>query len=77
MGVWVGIRLKNIFGTYVCRLLIFVLEVQPYLFVSNSAPFGVFYALFGSCRAVLGVPIKFKNFVGICLHRLITFILDV
>ena len=54
-----------------------VFGVKPDLFVSNSAPFGVFYSLFGTCRAILGVPIKFKNFVGICLNRLITSILDV
>ena len=70
----VGIRLKYFFETYTYRLSTLVLEVQPYIFVSNLAPLGAFWALFGSCNAVFGIPIRFKNFFGICFHRLITLI---
>ena len=35
----VGVRFKNFFGTYLCKQLTEVLEVQPYLFVFDSATF--------------------------------------
>ena len=73
----VEVRLENIFGTYKCRLSIFVLEVQPYLFVFHSAKFWAFFALFGLLGAIFGVGVRFKNFFGTCLHRLTTFILEV
>ena len=42
----VGVRFDNNFETYKCRVSSFVLEVQPYLFVFNSATFGAFFAFF-------------------------------
>ena len=38
----VGVRFKNIFGTYLCRQPTLVLEILPYLFVFYSAKFGAF-----------------------------------
>ena len=38
----VRVRFKNIFGTYACRQSTLVLEILPYLFIFNSAKFGVF-----------------------------------
>ena len=46
----VEVRLKNIFVTYKCRLSIFVLEVQPYLFVFHSAKFCAFFCTFWALR---------------------------
>ena len=46
----VEVRLENIFGTYKCRLSIFVLEVQPYLFVFHSAKFWAFFCIFWALR---------------------------
>ena len=42
----VGVRFKNIFGTYLCRKSTLVLEIQPYLFVYNLAKFGAFFLHF-------------------------------
>ena len=56
---------------------LFVLEVQPYLFVFNSAKFWAFLEFFGPFGAIFGVGVRFKNFFGTCLHRLTTFILEV
>ena len=44
----IEVRFKNIFGTHLCRLYIFVLEVQPYLFVFISAKFWAFLHFLGS-----------------------------
>ena len=71
----VGVRLKNIFGTYLCRQSTLVLKLQPYLYVFNSAKFGALYSLFGPFRAIFGVGVKFKNFFGTYLHRLTTLLL--
>ena len=71
----VGVRLKNIFGTYLCRQSTLVLKLQPYLYVFNSAKFGALYSLFGPFRAIFGVGVKFKNFFGAYLHRLTTLLL--
>ena len=46
LPVGVEVWLENVLGTYKCSLSIFVLEVQPYLFVFNSATFGASLALF-------------------------------
>ena len=73
----VEVRLKNIFGTYKCRLSIFVLEVQPYLLVFHSAKFWAFFAFFGLFGAIFGVGVRSKNFFGTCLHRLTNFIFEV
>ena len=64
----VGIRFKNIFGTYLCSQSTLVLEVQPYLFAFTSAKFGAFFALFGPLGAIFGVEVKFKNIFGTYLH---------
>ena len=58
----VGVRFKNIFGTYLCRKSTLVLEIQPYLFVYNLAKFGAFFTFFGPFEAIFGVGVKFKNF---------------
>ena len=52
-----GLTQKNqiIFRTYLCRKSTLGLEVQPNLFVFDSAKFGAFFALFGSLRAILGL----------------------
>ena len=60
----VEVRLVNIFGTYKCRLSIFVLEVQPYLFVFHSAKFWAFFAFFGLFGTIFGVGVMSKNFLG-------------
>ena len=73
----VGVRFKNIFGTYLCSQSTLVLEVQPYLFAFTSAKFGAFFALFGPLGAIFGVEVRFKNIFGTYLHRLTTFILEV
>ena len=44
--VWV--RFKNFFGTYLCRQSTLVLEIQPYLFVFNSAKLGPFCTFWAS-----------------------------
>ena len=44
---WGWGQAKNIFATFSCRLSNLVLEVDPYLSVSNSATFWAFFALFG------------------------------
>ena len=51
----VGVRFKNIFGTYQCRLSIFVSEVQPYLFIFNSAKFWAFLHFLGPSGLFFGL----------------------
>ena len=48
---WITIRLK----THFWSLLILVLEVKTYLFVSDLAIFGAFSALFGFFGAIFGL----------------------
>ena len=50
----VGIRFKNIFGTYLCSQSTLVLEVQLYLFAFTSAKFGAFFTLFGPLGLLFG-----------------------
>ena len=57
----VGVRFKNIFGTYLCSQSTLALEVKPYLFAFTSAKFGAFFALFGPLGAIFGVEVRFKN----------------
>ena len=81
LAVWglcvVGVRFKNIFGTYLCRKSTLVLEIQPYLFVYNLAKFGAFFTFFGPFEAIFGVGVKFKKNFETYLHRLTTIILEV
>ena len=60
---------KTFFGAYQCSQSILVLEVQPYLFVLNSAKFGAIFAFFGPFGAFLGVGVMFKNFFVTFLYR--------
>ena len=50
-GFGVPVKFKNFFGTYLCKQLTLVLEVQTYLFVFDSATclasFALFWALLG------------------------------
>ena len=73
----VGVRLKNIFGTYLCRQSTLVLKLQPYLNVFNLAKFGAFLELFGPFGAIFGVWVRFKNFFGTYLCRHSTLVLEV
>ena len=81
----VEVRLKNIFGTYKCRLSIFVLEVWPYLFVLHSAKFWAFFLFlspsglffFWPVGAIFGVEVRLKNIFGIYKCRLSIFVLEV
>ena len=73
----VGIRFKNIFGTYLCSQSTLVLEVQLYLFAFTLAKFWAFFALFGPLGAIFGAGVRFKIIFGTYLHRLTTFILEV
>ena len=43
----VGVRFKNIFGTYLCSQSTLVLVVQPYLFAFTLAKFGAFLPFLG------------------------------
>ena len=52
-----------------CRLSIFVFEVQPNLYVFNLAKVVAIFAIFWPFGAIFGV--------GTYLHRLTTFILEV
>ena len=70
----IGMRFKNIFGTFLCSQSTLVLKVQPYLFAFTSAKF---WALFRPLGAIVWVEVRFKNFFGTYLHRLTTFILEV
>ena len=54
---------KNIFATFSCRLSNLVLEVDPYLSVSNSATFWAFFALFGPSGAIFGLGLGSKTFL--------------
>ena len=65
----VGVRFKNIFGTYLCSQSTLVLEVQLYLFAFTSAKFGAFFALFGLLEAIFGVGVRFKNIFGTYLPQ--------
>ena len=73
----VGVRFKNIFGTYLCSQSTLVLEVQPYLFAFTSAKFWGFFALFGPLGAILGVEVRFKTLFGTHLCRQSTLVLDI
>ena len=73
----VGVRFRNMFGTYLCSQSTLLLEVQPYLFAFTSAKFGAVFALFGPLGTIFGVRVRFKNIFGTYLHRLTTFILEV
>ena len=46
----VGVRFKNIFGTYLCRQSTLVLESQPHLFIFNLVKFGAFLNYFWAFR---------------------------
>ena len=62
----VQVRFKNVFGTYWCRLSIFVLEVQPYLYVFNSGKFLTFLGplvFFGQLGLFLGSRSGSKTFL--------------
>ena len=60
---WGWGQAKNIFATFSCRLSNLVLEVDPYLSVSNSATFWAFFALFGPSGAILGLRLGSKTFL--------------
>ena len=60
---WGWGQAKNIFATFSCRLSNLVLEVDPYLSVSNSATFWAFFALFGSSGAILRPGLGSKTFL--------------
>ena len=60
---WVEVRLENIFGTYKCRLSIFVLKVQPYLLVFHSAKFWAFLHFLGSLGLFFGFGSGSKTFL--------------
>ena len=57
-------RFKDIFGTYLCCQSTLVLEVQPYLFVFNSARFGAFFHFLGLLWLFLGLGSGSKTFFG-------------
>ena len=67
-------EVQNIFGTYICSKSTLVFEVQPYLFVFDSARFGAFFPRFWPVGTIFGVQVRFKNVFGTHLHRLTTFI---
>ena len=69
----VGVRLKNIFGTYLCSESTLVLEVQPIFLLLLRPNLGPFSPL----GTIFGVEVRFKNIFGTYLHRLTTFILEV
>ena len=73
----VGVRFKNIFGTYLCSLSILVLELQPYIFAFTLAKFEAFFALFGPFGAIFGVGVRFKNIFGTYLCSQSTLVLEV
>ena len=49
----VRVRFNNFFGTYLCKQSTLVLEVQPFLFVSDSATFWSSFALFWAIQGYL------------------------
>ena len=61
---WVQVRFKNIFGAYLCRQLSLVLDVQPDLFVFNSAKFGAILHFLGLSELFLGLGSGSKTFLG-------------
>ena len=60
----VGVRFVNIFITYLCTQSNFILEVQSYLFVFNSATFGASFAHFEPFGLFLGLGSGSKTFLG-------------
>ena len=60
----VGVRFKNIFGTYLCSQSTLVLEVQPYLFAFTLAKFWPFLPFLGLCGLFLGLRSGSKTFLG-------------
>ena len=58
------VRFKNIFGTYYCRLSIFLLEVQHYLFVFHSSKSWAFLQFLGSLGLFWGLESGPKTFLG-------------
>ena len=80
----VDVRFKNLFGVYLCRQSTLVLEVQPYLFVFNSATFGASVLtvlgtsrLFLSFGAIFVVGVRFKNIFGTYILRQSTLVLEI
>ena len=73
----VGVRFKNIFGTYLCRQSTLVLESQPHLFIFNLVKFGAFFELFGPFGAIFWVGVRFKKIIAIYLNRQPTLVLEV
>ena len=61
--VGVGVRFKNIFGTYLCSQSSLVLEVQPYIFAFTSAKFGAFFAVLGLWGLFWGLRSGSKTFL--------------
>ena len=59
----VGVRFKNIFGTYLCRQSTLVLESQPHLFIFNLVIFGAFFTFLGLSRLFLGWRSGSKTFL--------------
>ena len=77
---WGWVRLKNFFGTYLCKHLTLVLEVQPYLFCFNRSHFGpllhffwLFGAIFLPVGALFGVGVRIKNIFQSLLMLTINF----
>ena len=60
----VGVRFKNIFGTYLCSQSTLVLEVQPYLFAFTSAKFWAFLPFLDLWGLFLGLRSGSKTFLG-------------
>ena len=60
----VRVRFNNFIVTYLYRLSTFVLEVQPYLFVLNSATFWAFLHFLGPSGLFLGLGSCSKTFLG-------------
>jgi len=59
----VKIRFKNIFGAYLCRKSFLVFEVQPDLFVFNSAKLGAILNFWGLSELFLGLGSGSKTFL--------------
>ena len=65
MGLFLGSRSgSKIFWNLLIRLASFVLEVQPYLFVFNSAKFWAFLHFSGPLGLFLGLGSGSKTFLG-------------
>ena len=64
----VVVRFKNFFGTYLCRQISLVFELQPFLFIFKLTTFsGLFcifldpFGFFFTFGAFLGVGVRFKK----------------